>query len=306
MSKTEEVSAVDKNLQLKHKHKITATIKWTLETDSANPKKLAADLLKSILPQNFAIQISKLTAKAEKPLSVKEKQQSKNGAPFFRGEFSLEEVFSKLSDKNTLVKFTVGPEEFLVRMNSRRYALFQQNPCCVVCGLKGNKFHLEQNADSKICHFNLYGEENGELVAMTRDHIHARSKGGRNSYSNLQVMCAICNNLKGSSHISLVGVAALRKIYNEHKLTLSKGSLARRLAQTRKLFKTPRWNSKSGLIAKFDLQIIETESGFKITPQVWDHNGVACIRQGMPIRCDLTFDIGEEILAIPPDFVETV
>ena len=72
---------------------------------------------------------------------------------------------------------------------------------CVCCGLETSFAAIEsapQTPDQK--HLNFYGvDENGFEVLMTWDHIQPRSKGGKDSQSNAQCMCEVCNGIKGNS-----------------------------------------------------------------------------------------------------------
>lgn len=84
-------------------------------------------------------------------------------------------------------------------LGSQRLQLFHRDgTVCVRCGREGSFFVLESHVPTEKAHLNLYGEENGKLILFTKDHILPRSKGGRNSMENYQVMCSPCNNKKGS------------------------------------------------------------------------------------------------------------
>jgi 5-methylcytosine-specific restriction endonuclease McrA len=92
----------------------------------------------------------------------------------------------------------------MVKMTSLRYQTFSKSTRCVCCGIEGTVFLLElPDNDGNICrpHFNLYAEREGRLVQMTKDHIQPKSKDGRDHINNMQTMCHICNELKGSRHI---------------------------------------------------------------------------------------------------------
>ena len=120
------------------------------------------------------------------------------------GRFETDEVFPHLTDNKRDKKvFKVNNIEYLVKMNSLRYKVFQQNLNCAICNIKGSYFLLQKSRLEEVFHFNLYAEDSlkmndGEIILMTKDHIVPKSKGGKDIISNLQTMCAICNTLKAS------------------------------------------------------------------------------------------------------------
>lgn len=87
-----------------------------------------------------------------------------------------------------------------IDMESQRYILFKRDGCkCIKCNLEGAYFAKEKSRgqeDSKRWHFNLYGVKDGKEVLFTKDHIHPRSLGGKDTMDNYQVMCSICNHQK--------------------------------------------------------------------------------------------------------------
>ncbi len=86
-------------------------------------------------------------------------------------------------------------------MTSLRYQTFKKSLVCKCCGIEGTIMLLELPSNGgKVCvpHFNLYAEREGGLVQMTKDHIKPKSKGGKDHISNMQTMCARCNELKGN------------------------------------------------------------------------------------------------------------
>jgi 5-methylcytosine-specific restriction endonuclease McrA len=127
--------------------------------------------------------------------------------------YNPDDIFSKVTDDEEKKEFIVGDITYKVRMNSQRYHVFKKNKKCVSCGLEGTKMILDMNPVDSTAHFNFYGEEDGRLVLMTKDHILAKANGGLDSQDNFQTMCAICNNLKGSGDISLEDCKELRRIY---------------------------------------------------------------------------------------------
>lgn len=110
----------------------------------------------------------------------------------------LDEVLSKVTPDTP--KFTSawfdGAEVNIGMLNVRLYAA--KGCDCVHCELKGAFFRIERmgkgNSIFNEWHLNLYGvNEYGTEILMTKDHIHARSKGGSDEIENLQPMCEICN-----------------------------------------------------------------------------------------------------------------
>ena len=87
-----------------------------------------------------------------------------------------------------------------VKMSSHRYWVFKGNLFCVECGRMGTIMALEQfrSKPDQPPHFNLYAEEEGEWVLMTKDHIRPIADGGPSTIDNYQTMCSECNELKGS------------------------------------------------------------------------------------------------------------
>jgi 5-methylcytosine-specific restriction endonuclease McrA len=123
--------------------------------------------------------------------------------------YSIETVFNMLGEEAlniktqpTHTKESIEVEGFKVYKKSLRYATFYQKGCeCVVCGKKGTYFKLDADRDGGNIegrrHFNLYAEDD---TLMTKDHILPRKWGGKDHIDNLQTMCAICNENKGSQY----------------------------------------------------------------------------------------------------------
>jgi 5-methylcytosine-specific restriction endonuclease McrA len=113
-------------------------------------------------------------------------------------EYAVEEVLPYVTKERT----ERVVEGYRVWMNSARYHLFLRSRVCAGCGIDGTVFLLEQSGpgDADRAHFNLYARTpNGALVLMTKDHIHPKSKGGRNALDNYQPMCFPCNIAKGAT-----------------------------------------------------------------------------------------------------------
>jgi uncharacterized secreted protein with C-terminal beta-propeller domain len=130
-------------------------------------------------------------------------------------EYPVEEVFDKLKADGARQEFAVGDKVYRVKMNSKRYFVLKENRQCVACGIECRKAVLELPSDCEYPHFNLYGEDDGKWVLMTKDHKLAVARGGKDTMDNYQSMCAICNNIKGKDGLDPDHVKVLRCIYNE-------------------------------------------------------------------------------------------
>lgn len=125
------------------------------------------------------------------------------------GIYKLEEVLPfVVYDKNSVEKY-MKEKDFdghMVKMGSQRYKLFAlKGTKCARCGIVGSFFALEKQLNNKSnnterYHFNLYAKHpDGSETMITKDHIVPKSKGGKNTLSNLQPMCIRCNAAKGAT-----------------------------------------------------------------------------------------------------------
>ena len=149
------------------------------------------------------------------------------------------------------------------------------------------------NQDSP--HFNLYAEENDELILMTKDHIHSKANGGQDRHSNYQTMCAICNNLKGSSRLPLEGIRELREIHDGHKGKISRRVFTSLVNEVKEKYdclgKNPRKQPKDKAVLRssVDLNICRQSDGQFHAQSVYTkmeegEECVACIKAGEPLE----------------------
>ena len=108
--------------------------------------------------------------------------------------YSIEEVLSQYGSRNA------NFDGDIIDMTSQRYANFKFNgTVCKCCGIEGKYFYKERRANEQSYHFNLYGiDKNGNEALMTKDHILAKSKGGKDEIDNYQCLCEKCNGKKGA------------------------------------------------------------------------------------------------------------
>lgn len=115
------------------------------------------------------------------------------------GDFTSWEILPQLDWTKPLITIQMGNKSYPVRTRSMRYLTFRRSLVCVQCGLIGNIMGLDLQKGVHRPHFNLYARDlAGNDILMTKDHIVPRSKGGKNTLSNMQTMCVQCNGKKGN------------------------------------------------------------------------------------------------------------
>jgi hypothetical protein len=265
------------------RYKATAVVQWEFELgeNEQNPFRFAHDEISKMLSGDFSIRIAKV-----------DKCKKRGRAHMILGEFSPEDVLPYITSADDKREYEVNGKAHLVRMNSHRYFVFRSSRKCAACGLEGTKMLLEQHPNDKSPHFNLYAEEDSQLVLMTKDHIYAKSLGGEDRHSNYQTMCSICNNLKASSHLTLDAILQLRELYNKNRNKLSKKKLAALISETRSTLETSPPTEDNGshpkncVMVTTDISVLKKSDGSLVGVPLYesvDEDGVealACIRNG--------------------------
>lgn len=261
------------------RYRVTTTIVYEIESDLEHPQavKIAEQEVDQILGEKDILRRQvKLERLRERRCNIQV------------GVFSPEDVLPYICREEMKRDYVVGDKTYTVRMNSQRYFIFRESLCCAACGLKGTKMILEQNPSDKSPHFNLYGEEFGRLVLLTKDHVHPKCFGGEDRHSNYQTMCSICNNLKGHAKLTLQSIAELRKIYNENRSTPRKklrellDAAKKALALPHSMQKVSKQNrkklqaqlkagSQEPLIANIDIHVWKMPDGLLIGRSVYEH-----------------------------------
>jgi len=112
----------------------------------------------------------------------------------FGESFSYEELRTKLS----INKDKIILSDKKVNFNSLRLKTFiNKSNICVSCKRVGTIFRLQKDRTSINYHVGLWSEDN---VQMTKDHKTPKSKGGKDTFKNMQCMCEICNKAKGNKN----------------------------------------------------------------------------------------------------------
>lgn len=281
----------------KNRYRVSVSFSYDLETDK-NHNEAQAEAEENLNNLTANILLNRKQVKLEKIRQPKHK--------LILGEFNVNEVLPYISREDRKREYKVDETIYEVRMDSSRYFVFRENLCCSACGLKGVKFCLERSPSDKNPHFNLYGIENDRLILMTKDHVHPKSYGGVDIHSNYQTMCAVCNNLKGSSNIPLEKIKELRKLYDDNK-NLPRKRLRRLLEETKNQFKLPHGNShvpkkhrkaflaqmkskESAVVTNIDLRIWRLETGILVGKSVYE-NAVKNAMEIASIRIGTVFNL---------------
>jgi hypothetical protein len=156
--------------------------------------------------------------------------------------FDIEDILRQITIEDSKKEFVVNGQVYLVKMNSQRYHVFKQSRVCCSCGLRGEQMILDINPGDQSPHFNLYGEEEGRLVLMTKDHIVPKSKGGSDTLENYRTYCSVCNNLKGADCLNNKQVAILREAARNHE-KLTRSELQEQIRKLRDSFSSNGSNS---------------------------------------------------------------
>lgn len=114
------------------------------------------------------------------------------------GEVHPDDVLIPVGEGKEKHTFVVNGVSYTLKITSVRLRVFQRSRACAICGLVGTKMMLDLPPDALTPHFNLYGEENGQLVLFTKDHVNPRSLGGKDEIENLRTACHSCNNVRGN------------------------------------------------------------------------------------------------------------
>lgn len=109
--------------------------------------------------------------------------------------YTVQEIMPLISEavikKRKLLRLPNGRR---VRLSGTLKTFHHWGVTCSRCGVKGAVFR-EVKHDKKT-HLRLLGIKDDKEVMMTRDHIIPHSKGGSNSFNNMQTMCCECNSEK--------------------------------------------------------------------------------------------------------------
>jgi len=111
--------------------------------------------------------------------------------------YSIETIFNFIKD-NPEEMYYVDEEGNRSKLR-RAKVFFEKGIKCIECPIEASYFALDRWLD-KSFHLDLFGiDSDGDEVLMTVDHIHPKSKGGKDHIDNYAPMCTVCNYLKADA-----------------------------------------------------------------------------------------------------------
>ena len=126
-------------------------------------------------------------------------------------KFKLSEVLPHIGKVEH--KFWIPEKNRLVsvrHLSNTRMNLIARTQQCAACLITGNHFWLETSGCFPI-HFNLYAPNiHGYPTLMTMDHILPKSKGGKATPDNVQLLCERCNRGKKNLMITAEDILRMR------------------------------------------------------------------------------------------------
>lgn len=128
------------------------------------------------------------------------KRRYNHGYEIFK-EYSIEEIFESVEkdlipDPIIYSKKDYNDSKTRVKIMKQ---LIERDGCeCKECKEKPTYFALGKD-NGGYWHLDLYSKRDDEPYMFTIDHVHPKSKGGKNHIDNYQLLCKICNEDKSDT-----------------------------------------------------------------------------------------------------------
>jgi len=118
-------------------------------------------------------------------------------------EYCIEEILNQVQfirNKELRRLRKINLEGYSIKICNLSLQTFKKKSIrCVKCGLVANVFRLVWDECSRDVFLGLFFVDSRRIIRFTKDHIIPKSKGGKNSLSNLQTMCEPHNLLKSDT-----------------------------------------------------------------------------------------------------------
>ncbi len=128
------------------------------------------------------------------------KKRYNHGYEIFK-KYSIKEIFQSI-DKNTIPDPIIYNKKDYNDSKTRvkiLKSLIERDGCfCQECKERPTYFAMGKD-NGGYWHLDLYSKRDGEHYMFTIDHIHPKSKGGKNHLDNYQLLCKVCNEDKSDT-----------------------------------------------------------------------------------------------------------
>lgn len=202
----------------------------------------------------------------------------------------IEKTFSNFHKNSTKsISLSVDGKDYDIKLKAQKYRVFKENMKCVVCGLEISKVFLESHPPDALT-LSFYGVDKDNLVLFTKDHIHPKSLGGKDHFSNYQTMCCTCNSIKSNYNLNLTDIKKLRNKFEDNS-SIKKRAMDKDFLDLRKKLSKPfvplkYKNLKNyDVLTILDLHIFQNEDDqleadyFSFVP-----NSVGCVKRNVPLK----------------------
>lgn len=178
-------------------------------------------------------------------------------------KYSIEEIFNSLSNNTIPDKVLYHPKDYadsLRRASILKDLILKDGLKCLHCEHVPEFFAIGKDKGNRW-HLDLYKICNDHLLMFTIDHIHPKSKGGKNSIENYQMLCKPCNEKKSDKVEGEEEVTQVKKIKTKSKYITGKiTSLSQQIKGTMTKLKNHKLicvNTVDGFTANQEYNIVD-------------------------------------------------
>lgn len=141
-------------------------------------------------------------------------------------KYSIDEILIKISTDKTIpdeiIYNSSDLKDSIKRVEIIKELLLRDGFNCKGCNISSSHFAMGKD-NAERWHLDLYGLDSNQNEHMfTIDHIHPKSKGGKNIIENYQLLCKVCNEKKGNKtedDIKIIDKISIKNTYLEKRIS---------------------------------------------------------------------------------------